>query len=179
VRIPAVAALVEQREDEADSLGRRVTAGGILAIAGLAAVLLGVAKPAIALVGLGALAVFIALGMLAPLIARPMSDVLGRPLERLLGTAGRLGRENSMRSPRRTAQTAAAMMVGLALVSTISVYGASLSRSATSSVDSAISADYIITGSNGFSQSVAAGAASAPPRRPTRGSSNCVAHSRA
>jgi len=159
VRIPAVAALVEQREDEADSLGRRVTAGGILAIAGLAAVLLGVAKPAIALVGLGALAVFIALGMLAPLIARPMSDVLGRPLERLLGTAGRLGRENSMRSPRRTAQTAAAMMVGLALVSTISVYGASLSRSATSSVDSAISADYIITGSNGFSQSVAADAA--------------------
>jgi len=52
-----------------------------------------------------------------------------------------------MRSPRRTAQTSAALMVGLALVSTIAVFGASLSKSATSSVDEAISADYIITAS--------------------------------
>ena len=50
-----------------------------------------------------------------------------------------------MRSPRRTAQTAAALMVGLALVSTMAVFGASLSRSATSSIDQAISAEYIIT----------------------------------
>ena len=53
-----------------------------------------------------------------------------------------------MRSPRRTAQTAAALMVGLALVSTIAVFGASLSNSATSSVDNAVSADYIITPSS-------------------------------
>ena len=52
-----------------------------------------------------------------------------------------------MRSPRRTAQTSSALMVGLALVSTIAVFGASLSKSATSSVDNAISADYIITNS--------------------------------
>ena len=52
-----------------------------------------------------------------------------------------------MRSPRRTAQTSSALMVGLALVSTIAVFGASVSRSATSSVDDAISADYIITSS--------------------------------
>ena len=51
-----------------------------------------------------------------------------------------------MRSPRRTAQTAAALMIGLALVSAIAVFGASLSRSATSSVDQAISADLIVTG---------------------------------
>ena len=50
-----------------------------------------------------------------------------------------------MRSPRRTAQTSSALMVGLALVSTIAVFGASLSKSATSSVDNAVSADYIIT----------------------------------
>ena len=50
-----------------------------------------------------------------------------------------------MRSPRRTAQTASALMVGLALVSAIAVFGASLSRSATSSVDNAISADLIVT----------------------------------
>ena len=66
--------------------------------------------------------------MLAPAIARPLSGVLGRPLAALLGTPGQLGRENSMRSPRRTAQTASALMVGLALVSAMAVFGASLSE---------------------------------------------------
>jgi putative ABC transport system permease protein len=96
-----------------------------------------------------------------------MSSAIGRPLASLFGVPGRLGRENSMRSPRRTAQTSSALMVGLALVSTIAVFGASLSKSATSSVDNAVSADYIITssasgGSGGFSASVA-GAASRVP----------------
>ena len=59
-----------------------------------------------------------------------------------------------MRSPRRTAQTSSALMVGLALVSTIAVFGASLSKSATASVDEAISADYIITASNSGSWTV-------------------------
>ena len=83
--------------------------------------------------------------MLAPVVARPMASVIGRPLARLFRISGKLGRENSMRSPRRTAQTSSALMVGLALVSTIAVFGASLSKSATSSVDNAVSADYIIT----------------------------------
>ena len=52
-----------------------------------------------------------------------------------------------MRNPRRTAQTAAALMIGLGLVSAIAVLGASLSRSAEQQVDSAVSADYLITGS--------------------------------
>jgi putative ABC transport system permease protein len=87
-------------------------------------------------------------------VARPLAGALGRPLAAVSGTPGRLGRENSMRSPRRTAQTAAALMIGIALVSTIGVLGASLSRSATDQVDSAVNADYLITGSGGFSRSV-------------------------
>jgi putative ABC transport system permease protein len=62
--------------------------------------------------------------------------------------SGRLGRENSMRSPRRTAQTASALMVGLALVSVIAVFGASLSKSATASIDQAIAANLIVSNSN-------------------------------
>src|SRR6202043_2799091 len=77
--------------------------------------------------------------------ARPLSSVLGRPLAALLGTPGELGRENSMRNPRRTAQTASALMVGLALVSAIAVFGASLSDSVTSSVDHATNANLILT----------------------------------
>jgi ABC-type antimicrobial peptide transport system permease subunit len=57
----------------------------------------------------------------------------------LLGTPGRLGQANSTRTPRRTAQTAAALMVGLSLVSTIAVLGASLSTSAKNSVDTDVS----------------------------------------
>jgi putative ABC transport system permease protein len=112
-------------------------------------------------------ALFIGIGMLAPVVARPMASVIGRPLARLFGISGILGRENSMRSPRRTAQTASALMVGLALVSTIAVFGASLSKSVTSSVDNAISASYIITssaqgGAGQFSGSVATVASTLP-----------------
>ena len=69
-----------------------------------------------------------------------------------------------MRSPRRTAQTASALMVGLALVAAISVFGASVSRSATSSADQAISAGLIVTasGSGQLSNSVPATASAVP-----------------
>jgi len=167
VRIPPVAALADYRADEQESSRRRITVGSVFALLGIAALGFGLSKPAIQLVGLGAVALFIGIGMLAPVVARPMSSAIGRPLARLFGISGRLGRENSMRSPRRTAQTASALMVGLALVSTIAVFGASLSRSATSSVDNAISADYIITssaqgGAGGFSDSVSTAVAKVP-----------------
>lgn len=67
-----------------------------------------------------------------------------------------------MRSPRRTAQTAAALMIGLALVSTIAVLGSSISTSVTDGVDSAIRADYLVTGSGGFPTSVASAVARVP-----------------
>jgi putative ABC transport system permease protein len=156
VRIAPVAALVEDGGEAGETVRRRrVTAGVAVAALGVVAVVAGLAKPTVALVGLGAVLVFIAAAMLVPVVARPLSSALGRPLAALLGMPGKLGRENSMRNPRRTAQTAAALMIGLALVSTIAVLGASLSTSAKNSVDSAVSADYIVSGSGGFSKSVA------------------------
>jgi putative ABC transport system permease protein len=155
VRIPAVAALVDHSEDGEESLRRwRVLGGAGAATAGVIAIVAGLTGPTIALVGLGAAAVFIAAAMLVPIVARPLSSALGRPLSSALGTSGRLARENAMRNPRRTAQTAAALMIGLALVSTIAVLGSSLSTSAADSVDSAINANYIISGKGGFSKSV-------------------------
>jgi putative ABC transport system permease protein len=155
VRIPPVAALVDHSEDGAESLRRRRVLGGVgAASVGAIAIAAGLTGPAIALVGFGAAAVFIAAGMLAPIVARPLSSVLGRPLSSMLGTPGRLAQENATRNPRRTAQTAAALMVGLALVSTIAVLGTSLNESAANSVDTAINANYIISGNGGFSKSV-------------------------
>jgi putative ABC transport system permease protein len=158
VRIAPVAAVSEQSSETEISLRRRFTWGIAITLLGVIALAIGLTAPQIALVGLGAVLIFVGVARLAPAVARPMSSFIGRPLARLLGMSGRLGRENSMRSPRRTAQTASALMVGLALVSAIAVFGASLSRSATSSVDNAISADYIVTTPNnaqgGFSNSV-------------------------
>jgi putative ABC transport system permease protein len=163
VRIAPVAALVPTREEQAGSLRRRATIGGLAATVGIAALVAGLTASAILLVGIGAVAIFIAAGLLAPIVARPMSSALGRPLAALLGTPGRLGRENSMRSPRRTAQTAAALMVGIALVSAVAVLGASLSQSAKTNLDSAVTAQDIITGpSSGFSTSVAAAVSRIP-----------------
>ena len=156
VRIPPVAALDDRRSAASASLRRRLIWGTAVALAGAVLLGLGLAKPAIQLVGLGAAALFIGVATLSPALARPLSSVIGRPLPRMLGVAGKLGRENSMRSPRRTAQTAAALMVGLALVSAMAVFGASLSRSATSSADQALRADLIVTatGSGELSNSV-------------------------
>jgi putative ABC transport system permease protein len=149
VRIPPVAALADRPVNDtgAGPARRRLIAGGAVAVAGVALLAIGLSKPVVALVGAGALCIFVGVAMLAPAIARPLSGVLGRPLAALLGTPGELGRENSMRNPGRTAQTASALMVGLALVSAMAVFGASLSESATSSVDQAISADLLITAS--------------------------------
>jgi putative ABC transport system permease protein len=164
VRIPPVAALDDRQSGPTASLRRRFIGGTALALVGVIMLAVGLAKPAIALVGVGAVAIFLGAATLAPAIARPLSSVIGRPLARVLGEPGKLGRENSMRSPRRTAQTASALMVGLALVAAISVFGASVSRSTTSSVDQAVSADLIVsaTGSGELSNSAASLASAVP-----------------
>jgi putative ABC transport system permease protein len=145
VRISPVAALRDGPSDADLSPRRRFVWGTTFALAGVLALGFGLAQPAIQLVGAGAAGIFIGVAMLAPAFARPFSSAIGRPLARALGVAGRLGRENSMRSPRRTAQTASALMVGLALVSAIAVFGASAKKSATSSVDNTVRADLIVS----------------------------------
>jgi putative ABC transport system permease protein len=155
VRIPPVAALVEQREESTGAMRRGAAVRlRLLALGGIALLVVGATKASIAAVGVGGLAVLIATTRLTPVLAGPLANALGRPLAATFGIPGRLGRENSARNPRRTAQTAAALMVGLSLVSTIAVLGASLGASAKNEVDSAVSADYIVTGNGGFSKSV-------------------------
>ncbi len=147
LRIPPIMALSSYSGANVSFVRRRLFIGALVALGGALCLTFGLIKATISVVGLGAVAIFIGIGMLAPLIARPMASVIGRPLASTLGVAGTLGRENSMRSPRRTAQTASALMIGLALVSTFSVFGASIAQSATGSIKDAISADYIISGS--------------------------------
>jgi putative ABC transport system permease protein len=166
VRVPPVAAITDRQGDTEVSARRRATRGGAVFAAGAVLLAVGLSVPIAALVGLGALGIFVGTSMVAPALARPLASAIGRPVARLTGMPGRLGRENSMRSPRRTAQTASALMVGIALVSAMSVFGASISSSATASVDGAIKAELIVTGTNSgsgsFSNSLAEKIAALP-----------------
>ncbi len=156
VRIAPVAALVDLDSDPAGTLRRRrLVIGAVLTILGLLLLARGIGNAKIATVGLGALCVFIATVALVPAIAAPLASAIGRPLARTLGMSGRLGRRNSARNPQRTAQTAGALMIGIALVSTISVLGSSLSASAKQEVQSALAADYIVTGGDSINAGVA------------------------
>ena len=99
VRIPPVAALSDRQSDGGVSLRRRFIGGAGVALAGAVLLAIGLAKPAIALVGVGAVGIFVGVAMLSPAIARPLSSVIGRPLARLLGEPGKLGRELHAQPP--------------------------------------------------------------------------------
>ncbi len=106
---------------------------------------------------LGALAVFLGVALLSPLVAGPVTGTMARPLSRLFGTSGQLARANAVRNPLRTAKTASALMVGLALVAMVSVVGTSMKESFAASVEGAVTSDFVISTSSvtGFSPLVA------------------------
>jgi putative ABC transport system permease protein len=152
-RVPPVAAIREGFRISLGSVRVLGTVGAILVAIGGAAITWGlVAVPeAFGLIGAlggGALAVFIGVALLSAALASPIARALGAPLARAFGPPGNLARENAAREPSRTAFTAAALMIGLALVSMSFVIGWSLRTSFVETIESGITADwYVDTGS--------------------------------
>jgi putative ABC transport system permease protein len=102
-------------------------------------------------VGLGAAGIFIGVAAWGPIVARPFARVVGAPLARLRGLPGELAQENGMRNPQRTATTAAALMIGVGLVSAISIFAASTTRTVDKIIDDTVVGDLVIeSGSQGF-----------------------------
>jgi putative ABC transport system permease protein len=101
-------------------------------------------------VGLGVIVVFIGTALLAPKFVPPLARVLGWPASRIGGAAGLLARDNAMRNPARTASTAAALMIGLALVTAVGVLATGLKATFEHSVDKQFKGNYAITSENGF-----------------------------
>jgi putative ABC transport system permease protein len=101
-------------------------------------------------VALGSLGGFVGVAMVAPRLVRPLAAVVGFPAQRLGGSAGELARRNAVRNPSRTASTAAALMIGLTLVTTVAVLGQGLRTSAKETVERQVTADYVVTSQNGF-----------------------------
>ncbi len=130
------------------ALGTIVVAVGALG-AGLFANGLGT-KSVLLLLGLGVIGLFVGVALLSSRLVKPLAALVGWPAGRLAGSSGRLARENAVRNPSRTAATAAALMIGLALVTVVAVLGSSLRNSAQSAVEKQIDADYVVTHENGF-----------------------------
>jgi putative ABC transport system permease protein len=87
--------------------------------------------------------------MLASRMVRPLAALVGAPAARLGGAPGRLARENAMRNPGRTASTAAALMIGLALVTVVATLGAGLRGSTVDAVAKQVEADWVVTATDG------------------------------
>ncbi len=166
-RVPPVTGLREGAVlDTPQSHRVRTVVAFVLTGVGIALMLLGVfgvLTPGEAWVGVGAVAIFIGVALLSPRLVRPMASFVGRPLERFRGVSGRLARENSVRNPGRTASTAAALMIGLALVSFVAIFAAGLRSSINSAFDKTIQGELILSHNDGFSD-ISAGTVRAAQR---------------
>ncbi len=121
--------------------GLAVTAFGILLIA--SGLFLEVDN-AVVFVGLGAAVTFVGVAVIGPLLARPAARFLGAPLPRWRGVAGKLARQNAMRNPRRTASTAAALMIGVALVAFITIFAESARASVREAIGESFRGDIVV-----------------------------------
>ena len=158
-RVPPIAALRESQPVEYRFSRRRTVIGFAVTAVGIAFLFAGLfGGHGAAAVGLGAALVFLGVAVLSPLVARPFARALGAPLAES-GISGKLGRENAMRNPRRTASTAAALMIGLGLVTFVSIFAASIKASANSALEQVLRADFAVTPTSvqapGFSLDVA------------------------
>src|SRR5262245_53201226 len=103
------------------------------------------------LLGLGMLLMIFGVAVVAPVLVQPLARVIGGPLARFQGMTGKLARENAIRQPQRTAVTAAALMVGLALVVFVTIFAAGLKGSISHVIDQQITANLIVQNQDGFS----------------------------
>ncbi|HEY1564666.1 MAG TPA: FtsX-like permease family protein [Gaiellaceae bacterium] len=112
--------------------------------------------------GVGTLLIFLGIALLSARFARPLAWALGGPASRFGGVAGALARDNARRNPQRTASTASALMIGLALVTLVAVIAAGITKSFRGAVNDLWISGYAITAQNNFDPiPIAAGSAAA------------------
>ncbi|MGQ4475558.1 ABC transporter permease [Streptomyces sp. SAS_276] len=155
-KIPPVAAMSSLHATATTkSLVLRNTLGALFSGAGIAVVIAATSMSGSdgqAPMGLGAVLLIIGVFILTPLLSRPLIAA-SAPVLRIFGISGKLARQNSVRNPRRTAATASALMIGLTLITGMTVMAGSLQQAIDKMASSAISADYIVSMANGNSLS--------------------------
>ncbi|MGK3940489.1 FtsX-like permease family protein [Streptomyces caeruleatus] len=151
-KIPPVAAMSSvHAKATTKSLVLRNTLGALFSGAGVAVVLAATTMEGSdgqAPMGLGAVLLIIGVFILTPLLSRPLIAAAA-PLMRVFGVSGKLARQNSVRNPRRTAATASALMIGLTLITGMTVMAGSLQKSIDKMASAAVRADYVVSMANG------------------------------
>lgn len=179
-RTAALVAPVEAMRGEVTvrerSLRLRALLGGALVAAGVGAVVGAAVRPeadaAEQLYGIGAAVVLVGALVASPPLARSVMRVLAVPFAWALRPVGRIAQGNVVRNPRRTASTAGALMIGMALVGAVSVIASSAQASLRTVVESSTDADLVLRSAN---QMVPAGAATDVAALPEVGSADEVA----
>ena len=149
-RVPPVAAMRDDVLTRDTSLGRRTVVGAMFLLLGAAAAaygLIGAPGNDALWIGTGALVWILTAAMISPVIGKPVLVGCRALFRRLFGTPGLLASENALRDPRRTGATASALMIGLALVSTVGVLAGSFSKSITDVIDDEFTSDFLVVGS--------------------------------
>ncbi|MFG2731744.1 ABC transporter permease [Streptomyces canus] len=145
-RTAPLAALRETAVDQSGASRVRAVIGGGLAALAVAVTLTGVlVSPSIWLAGAGSVTALAAFVVLGPVASTTAVRVIGGPLDRLRGVTGSLARRNALRSPRRTAATASALMIGVAVVSLFTVFGASLKATMDQTVSRSFAGDVAVS----------------------------------
>jgi putative ABC transport system permease protein len=157
-RVTPMAALREAELEDTKPRGRIALAIAIgVGVLGLALMLIGLfgdiedSGTAAALLGGGAALMLFGVSLFSPRLVRPLASITGWPVERLRGLTGRLARENAMRKPGRTATTAAALMIGLALVVFVTIFAEGLKASVSKTIDESFRGEIVLQNSDGFS----------------------------
>src|SRR6516225_584646 len=151
-RVAPVQAMRDPAPEPARFPAGRLISGLAVTTVGLAALLGGVlGGRGIVLTGAGAAGCFIGVTVLAPLVVRPLAYLASAPLIRLPGRVGLLARGNTMRNPKRTSATAAALMIGLAVIVGTSVLVSSARAEIAQQVSAASRSDFYVQATNSAS----------------------------
>ncbi|WP_240003599.1 ABC transporter permease [Streptomyces cinnamoneus] len=146
-KVPPVAAMGSLHAPASSrSLMLRNGIGSAVSAAGLLLSLTGALRdePAKALLGLGAVLLLVGVIMLTPLLSRPLIAAAA-PALRLFGISGKLARQNAVRNPRRTAATASALMIGLTLITSMTVLAVGMQRGLEKMATDGLRADYVLS----------------------------------
>lgn len=154
-RVAPLAAVRAAATEAASASRGRLVAGAVVASVGVATTLAAAlsGEDMMALVGLGALLTVAGAVVLGPAVSRAGASLVGAPIARRRGMAGVLARENAVRNPRRTAGTASALMVGIAVVTLFTVFAASVKASLDRTIDRSFGGDLVL-GSGPFGGSL-------------------------
>lgn len=151
-KMPPVAAMRDDVAMPEGTMRWRVAMGAVLVAAGITGVAVGGfagVDNAAWFVGLGVFALVLGVAMTSPVAGRPVIAATGVVYRRLFGTVGHMAEQNAVRNPRRTAATASALMIGLTLVSMMSVFGASAKASIDKAIDASFAADFVVSNAIG------------------------------